>query len=118
MTQSFDGVTLDGTGSIVNFSNLPPSVLDIPVQIINSNSRTTPIKITDGENSVPFAGRYQILSGGSAEYATIKAKQGTTGTLVNNSQTVTNVTLKSVSLPQNLGGGALRCQLSVEYLGA
>ena len=117
MTQSFDGVPLSNSESIVNFPNFPPSVLDTPVQIINSNSRDTPIKIKDGKNSPPFVGAYQILTGGIAEYDAIKAKEGDTGTLVNNSQTVNNVTLKAVSLAQNLGGGALRCQLSFEFLG-
>jgi len=50
-------------------------------------------------------------------YDAIKAKVGDTGTLINNLQTIPNVTLKAVGRAQNLGGGALRCQLSFEFLG-
>ena len=118
MAQSFDGVNLKGSGSIVNFGgSQPPSVLDIPVSIINSNSRDTPIVLKDGSNSVPFAGSYRILTGGIAEYNLIKAKQGTTGTLINGTQTVNNVTLRAVSLPASLGSTGITCSLSFEFLG-
>jgi len=119
MTQSFDGLDLNADRSIVNFgSTKPPSVLDIPVEVINSNSRTTPIIIIDGSNSVRLRGVYQTLDGGIAAYNAIKAKQGVVGTLIDGAVTTNNILLKSVSLAQNIGGGALRCQLSFEYLGA
>jgi hypothetical protein len=119
MAQSFDGVTLRGTGSIVNFGgSQPPSVLNLPVAVINSNSRTTPIVIKDGENSVPFAGTYRIFTGGKAEYDLIKAKEGVTGTLINGSQTINNVLLRAVSIYSSLGSTGISCQLSFEYLGA
>lgn len=124
MTQSFAGTALDGPGSIVNFGDTRPAqVMDVPVQIINSNSRTSGIVRIDGNNSVPFTGAYTILTGttpgGQAtEYAIIKAKEGVVGVLINGSQTVQNVCLVRVSLSQSLGGGALRCNLVFELLDA
>jgi len=104
MAQTFDGVTLDGSGSMVNFGgSQPPSVLNTPVNVINSNSR---------------AGSYRIFTGGKAEYDLIKAKEGAVGTLVNGSQTITNVLLRSVSVRSSLGSTGIACQLSFEYLGA
>lgn len=122
MTQSFAGVSLSGPGSIVNFgSSKPPEVVDIPVQVINSNSRDTGIVVLDGENSVKFAGSYTILTGGGgnprSEYLEIKSKQGTLGTLINGAQAVNNVVLVSVSLAQELGNSALRCTLNFELVG-
>ena len=116
MTQSFDGTILDGTGSIVNFPNLPPEVLDVPSQVINSNARDSGILIIDGKQSAPFSGVYTILTGGNTEYALIKAKEGTVGVLVNNTQTINNVALLTVSKAQQLGNGALRCNLTFELM--
>jgi len=82
MAQSFDGVSLSGLGSIVNFgATRPATTPDIPITIMNSNSRATPIVIKDGGNSAPFAGVYTILIGGPSDYDAIKAKVGDTGTL-------------------------------------
>jgi hypothetical protein len=119
MTQSFDGLDLNADRSIVNFGDTkPPAVLDIPVDVVNSNSRTTPIVIKDGANSVRFQGIYQTLDGGQTSYDAIKGKQGKVGTLINDSQTVNNVLLRSVGLAQEMGNDILQCQLSFEYLGA
>jgi len=118
MAQSFDGLNLNGSGSLVNFGGTQaPSVLDTPVQVINSNSRTTPIVIKDGSNSVRFSGSYRIFTGGLAEYNLIKAKQGTTGVLINGTQTLDSVTLLSVSLASSLGSGGVQCSLAFEFLG-
>ena len=118
MAQSFDGLDLNISRSIVNFGDSkPPSVLDIPVTITNSNSRITPIMIKDGDNSVAFQGTYQTLDGGIASYNAIKAKQGVIGTLINDTQTVNNVALKMVGLAQEMGNGILQCSLSFEFLG-
>jgi len=118
MAQSFDGLDLNASRSIVNFgSTKPPSVLDIPVSIVNSNSRTNPIMITDGDNSVPFQGVYQTLDGGQAAYDAIKLKQGVVGTLINGTQTTNNVALKSVGLAQEMGNDILQCSLAFEFLG-
>ena len=118
MAQSFDGLDLNANRSILNFGNSkPPSVLDIPVTITNSNSRTSPILIKDGENSVPFQGIYKTLDGGQTAYNAIKAKQGVIGTLVNGTQTVNNVALKEVGLAQEMGADILQCSLSFEFLG-
>ena len=118
MAQSFDGVNLNTSGSIINFgATRPADTQDIPIVIINSNSRTTAIVIKDGGNSAPFAGVYTILTGGISEYNLIKAKVGTTGTLIDGSETYLNITLKAVGRAQNLGAGALRCALSFEFMG-
>lgn len=118
MTQSFNGVTLDGTGSIVNFGNTRPTdILDTPTMAINSNSRTGAILRLDGDNSVQFSGVYQILSGGQSEYELIKAQQGNIGVLINDTQTIQNVALINVGLAQSLGNGVLRCSLQFEYMG-
>jgi len=118
MAQSFDGLDLNADRSIVNFGDSkPPSVLDIPIQIINSNSRTTPIVIRDGSSSVAFQGVYTTLDGGQTSYDAIKLKQGEVGTLINGTQTVNNVLLRSVGLAQEMGNDILQCQLSFEYLG-
>ena len=118
MAQSFDGLDLNASRSILNFGNSqPPSILDIPIEILNSNSRTTPIVIKDGEGSVSFRGTYQSLDGGLTAYGLIKDKQGVTGVLINGTQTVNNVTLKMVGLAQIQGGDILNCTLSFEFLG-
>ena len=121
MTQSFDGVVLDGEGSIVNFQVRPPDVLDTTTSVVNSNARTSGILVVDGTRSANFTGSYLITKGvvaGSqaAEYALIKAKETVVGTLVNDTQTVSNVALLSVSKPQHLGNGQLRCTLNFELL--
>jgi len=116
MAQSFDGLNLNADRSIVNFgSTKPPSVLDIPVEVLNSNSRTTAIVITDGSNSVRFQGIYQTLDGGQTSYDAIKLKQGEVGTLINGTQTVNNVILRSVGLAQEMGNDILQCQLSSHH---
>ena len=108
-------ITLDGSGSIVNFGDtVPTSDLDQPVAIYNTNSRDSAIVVLDGKRSSAFSGQYTILTGGLSEYDTIKAKEGTIGTLVNGSQTINNVCLKQVSRAANLGNGAFRCTLSFE----
>ncbi len=118
MAQSFDGLDLNADRSLVNFgSTKPPTVLDIPIEVMNSNSRTTAIVITDGTNSVRFQGTYQTLDGGQTSYEAIKLKQGKIGTLINGAQTVNNVLLRSVGLAQEAGNGILQCQLSFEFLG-
>ena len=117
MTQSFDGLDLNADRSIVNYGNSkPPSVLNIPVSVLNSNSRPTPIVIKDGEGSVKFQGRYQTLDGGQDSYEAIKAKQSKIGVLINGTQTVNNVILRAVGLAQERGG-VFSCQLNFEYLG-
>ena len=121
MAQSFKvgatTVTLDNSGSLVNFGNSHPTDdLDQPVSILNSNSRDTAIVVLDGKRSSAFSGQYTILTGGLTEYDTIKAKEGTIGTLVNGSQTINNVCLKQVSRAANLGNGAFRCTLSFELI--
>lgn len=117
MAQSFDGLDLNANRSIVNYgSSKPPSVLNIPVSVMNSNSRPTPIVIKDGKGSVKFQGVYQTLDGGQSAYDAIKAKQSKIGTLINGSQTVNNVILRAVGLAQERGG-IFTCQLNFEYLG-
>lgn len=118
MTQSFNGVILDGTGSIVNFGDTRPTdILDTPTAAINSNSRQGAILRVDGDNSVRFNGVYQILSGGQAEYELIKDQQGNIGVLVNGTQTIQNVALIRVGLLQSLGNDVYRCTLQFEYMG-
>ena len=70
----------------------------------------------DGKRSSQFTGVYTILEGGLSEYDTIKAKEGTIGTLVNGSQTINNVCLKQVSRAANLGAGAYSCSLTFELI--
>ena len=118
MTQSFDGLSIgNGTTIITNFPQRPPEVLNTPSSVVNSNARVSAIFIIDGPNSAAFTGTYTNLAAtASADYAALKLKEGTVGTLINGTQTIANVALKSVSLSNQLGAGALRCTLNFELL--
>jgi hypothetical protein len=111
---TFDGVTLTNSGSMVNFPNGYPTVLNKPSVVFDSNARTGGIVITDNEGSASFTGSYSIF-GGRSEYNTIKAKEGTVGQLVITIDavptTINNVALLSVSGAVTRGP-VITCQLA------
>ncbi len=115
---TFDGVTLTGSGSVVNFSGGIETVLDIPSSTINSDSRVGAISINSSGNSVSMSASYTILTGGRAEFLLIKAKQSVIGELeligLSGTTTINNVKLLKVSKASPLGAGALRCSLIFE----
>ena len=115
---TFDGVTLTGSGSVVNFSGGIETVLDIPSSTINSDSRVGAISINSSGNSVSMSASYTILTGGRTEFLLIKAKQTVIGQLeligLSGTTTIQNVKLLKVSKASPLGGGALRCSLLFE----
>lgn len=121
MAISFDGVLLDGTGSMANFSSGYPKVMDLPARVTNSPSRPFGIVLLSTDQSVPFTATYLITNGvdhsGSTrtEYDVIKAKQGVIGTLIVDSDSIDNIALKMVSLPA-MANGMIRCTLSFELV--
>lgn len=125
-TIKYDGLALTGNGNMVNFSGGFSTVLNTPISVINTPSRDTAIVIGDDLNSAQFSGNYTIIGGTDpnfpqrAIYNLIKAKQlPTPKTLIfNEGETneiiIENVVLRSVSTPQELGNGALRCTIAFE----
>ena len=125
-TIKYDGLVLTGNGNMVNFGGGFSTVLNNPISIVNTPSRPSAIVIGDELNSAAFTGVYTIIGGTDptfpqrAKYDLIKAKQlPTPKTLIFNEGeaneiTINNVVLRGVSIPQEIGGGALSCSLSFE----
>ncbi len=120
-TIKFDTLVLTGNGNMVNFGGGFATVLNKPISIINTPSRSSAIVIGDELNSAGFTGVYTIIGGTQRTiYNSIKGLElPTPKTLIFNEGEVNeisidNVVLRAVSLPQELGGGALSCSLSFE----
>jgi len=112
---TFDGLDLTASGSMVNFPSGYPTVLNKPSQVLNTPSRATAIILQDQDNSAPFTGNYSIF-GTRTQYDSIKAKEGTLGTLVVGTDTIQNVYLRAVSQPAERGG-TFSCSLAFELVG-
>jgi len=115
---TFNAVDLTADGSMVNFPNGYPKVLDSIAVVYDSNARDYPIIVTDSENSVPFTGTWTIFGASSSsvrtKYDAIKALQATVGDLVITKDTVqvagVSVLLRQVSLP-SFRGSVATCTL-------
>ena len=127
-TIKYDGLTLTGNGNMVNFPGGFGTVMNTPVSVINTPSRSVAIVIQDALNSSQFAGTYTIIGGTDptfpqrAVYNNIKGKEGAAPRILifnegeANEVSIDNVTLRSVSNASELGGGALRCNLIFELV--
>lgn len=117
---TFDSLVLTLSGSVANFPDGYPTVLNTPTVVYNTPSRTGGIPVTDSQNTVKFSASYSIF-GGRSQYDSIKAKESVLGTLeiVDSSGTTTinNVILRAVSMPSQRAS-TFRCSLEFELISA
>ena len=110
---TFDTLELTLSGSMANFPNGYPIVLNRPSTVYDSNARIGGIIVTDQLNSAPFTATYTIF-GGRTQYDSIKAKEGATGILEIDVDsiidTIPNVSLLAVSGPSQRGS-VITCTL-------
>ena len=113
-TDGTDTATFTNGGSMLNFPNGYPVVLNTMATVIDTNAREVGVVVVDGASSAPFSGTYTIF-GGRSEYATIKALEGTVGTLTITIDAVptaiTGVALLMVSGAVTQGG-VITCTLN------